>query len=144
MARFDAWDEWSEDMQQSVRSVLEDWNADLAIVGRVRRSGEVLSLWIVPHSGEGTLGRGNQPYKLDNVTLGKDFHDDLRAQLAAVALAAVAPLAHTEIRGRVLEKGLRNATAKLSTLLEGRAIGRAEHQVALHVALGNDRPWARA
>ena len=132
-----AWDEWSEDMQQSVRAVLEDWDADLAIVGRVRRSGELLSLWVVPHSDEGTLGRGNRPYELDNVTLGEDFHADLRIQLAAVALAAVAPLADTEIRGRVLEKGLRDATEKLSTLLEGRAIGSAEHQAALHVALGN-------
>ena len=132
-----AWDEWSEDMQQSVRAVLEDWDADLAIVGRVRRSGELLSLWVVPHSDEGALGRGNRPYELDNVTLGEDFHADLRIQLAAVALAAVAPLADTEIRGRVLEKGLRDATEKLSTLLEGRAIGSAEHQAALHVALGN-------
>ena len=44
VASLDAWDEWSEDMQQSVRSVLEDWNADLAIVGRVKKSGELLSL----------------------------------------------------------------------------------------------------
>ena len=131
-----AWDEWSEDMQQSVRAVLEDWDADLAIVGRVRRSGELLSLWVVPHSDEGTLGRGNRPYELDNVTLGEDFHADLRIQLAAVALAAVAPLADTEIRGRVLEKGLRDATEKLSTLLEGHTIRSSEHRATLLSALG--------
>ena len=60
-----------------------------------------------------------------------------RTQLAAVALAAVAPLADTEVRGRVLEKGLRNAAEKLSNLLGARAIDRAEHRAALQVALGS-------
>ena len=86
-------DDWREGMKASARSVLEVWNADLAIVGLVKKSGEVLSLWFVPRSGDGTLGRGDQPYKLEDVTLGPDFHDDLRAQLTAAALTTVAPLA---------------------------------------------------
>ena len=130
-------DDWYEAMQKSAHAVLEDWEADLAVVGLVKRSGEALSLWFVPRLGGGTLGRGDRPYKLEDVTLGADFHDDLRTQLAAVALAAVAPLADNEVRGQVLEKGLRDATEKLSNLLNSGAIGRAEHRAALHVALGN-------
>ena len=51
-------DDWREAMQQEARSVLENWNADLAVVGVVKQSGEALSLWFVPRSGEGTLSRG--------------------------------------------------------------------------------------
>ena len=95
-------DDWQPAMQKNARAVLKDSNADLAVVGVVKKSGEVLSLWFVPRLGDGTLSRGDQPYKLEDVTLGKDFHDDLRAQLTALALASVAPLAETEMRGRVL------------------------------------------
>ena len=136
MAASGARDEWRPAMQKSTRTVLKDWNGDLAIAGLVKKSGQALSLWFVPRSGEGTLGRGDQqPYQLEDVTLGPDFHNDLRAQLTAVALAAVAPLTDTEVRGRVLEKGLQDATEKLSNLLDSPTID--EHRAALHVALGN-------
>ena len=101
-----AFDEWAQEMQSVAMSVLEDWNADLAVVGLVKKPGEVLSLWLVPRSGGGTLPRGDRPYILEDVTLGADFHEDLRAQLAVAALAAVAPLADTEVRGRALDRGL--------------------------------------
>ena len=91
--------DWLPAMQQSALAVLEEWHADLAIVGLVKESGKSLSLWFVPRSGEGTLDLGDQTYRLEDVTLGVNFHDDLRAQLAATALAAVAPLANTEVRG---------------------------------------------
>ena len=132
-----AGDDWHPAMENSARAVLEDWNADLAIVGLVKRSREALSLWFVPRLGENTLDRGDWPYKLENVTLGDDFHDDLRAQVTAMALVAVAPLADTEVRGRVLEKGLRDATDKLARLLDRSTIVKGEHRAALHVALGN-------
>ena len=130
-----AGDEWRPAMQKSTGTVLKDWNGDLAVPGLVKKSGQALSLWFVPRSGAGTLGRGDQPYQLEDVTLGADFHDDLRAQLAAVALAAVARLTDTEVRGRVLEKGLRDATEKLSNLLDRSTIGGVDHRAALHVAL---------
>ena len=130
-------DEWRPAMQQRAFAVLADWNADVAIVGTVKKSGEVLSLWFVPRLGDGTLDRGDKPYKLENVTLGADFHEDLRAQLSATAMAAVAPLADTEARGRVLDKGLQDAAEKLSNLLKGATIGRSEHGASLHVTLGN-------
>ena len=129
--------DWRPAMENSAHAVLEDWNADLAIVGLVKGSREALSLWFVPRLGENTLDRGDRPYKLENVTLGDDFHDDLRAQVTAMALTAVAPLADTEARGRVLEKGLRDATDKLARLLDRSTIVKGEHRAALHVALGN-------
>ena len=124
-------------MRQSVRVVFDEWNADLVVVGLVKKPGEVLSLWFVPRSGKGTLSRGDQPYRLEDVTLGKDFHMDLRAQLTTLALTAVAPLADNEVRGQVLEKGLWDATARLSILLKGATIDNPEHRADLHVAFGN-------
>ena len=88
-------EDWRNTMQKDARSVLEQWHADLAVVGLVKESGKALSLWFVPRSGEGTLRRGDESYELDNATLGPDFHDDLRAELTSVALVAVAPLAET-------------------------------------------------
>ena len=58
-----AGEDWRKEMRQRARVVIEDWNADLAVVGLVKEPGEVLSLWFVPRSGEGTLGRGDRPYK---------------------------------------------------------------------------------
>ena len=133
----DAPEYWVEPMKQRARAVLEDWNGDLAIVGLVKKPGEVVSLWFVRHSGEGTLGRADQPYKLENVTLGKDFHGDLRTQLTATALAAVAPLATSVVRGRVFEKETRNAIEKLSNLLNATTIHRPQHLATLYMALGN-------
>ena len=131
-------DDWREAMKREARSVLEDWDADLAIVGLVKEPGEALSLWFVPRLGEGTLTRGDQPYELAQATLGPDFHDDFRAELTAVALVAVAPLAETETRGRVLEKGLRDAAEKLATLLKNpAAIERGERRARLQLSLGN-------
>ena len=88
-----AGDDWKPDVQASARAILQAWDADLAITGRVKRPREVLSLWFVPRLGDGTLDRGDRPYKLEDVTLGSDFHNDLRAQLTATALASIAPLA---------------------------------------------------
>ena len=131
-----AGDEWQPAMERSALAVLKAWNADVALVGTVRKPGEALSLWFVPRLGEGTLERADQPYKLDDVTLGTDFHDDLHAQLTTFALAAVAPLAQTETRGQVLEEGLLVATEKLATLLEGSTIHRPERRASLQRALG--------
>lgn len=53
-----AGDEWRTTMRENARKALEDWNADLAIVGLVKRTGEVLSLWFVPREGADTLDAG--------------------------------------------------------------------------------------
>ena len=130
-------DEWRPAMQRSAGALLERWHADLAVVGTVKKPGEVLSLWFVPRADGGTLGRGDQPYKLEDVTLGEDFHDDLRAEIAAIALAAVAPLAYTETRGRVIDRGLMEASNKLASLLGGWTVDSPVRRASLHSALGN-------
>ena len=91
-------DDWRPAMREGAREVLDGWNADLAIVGLANKSGEALNLWFVPREGDGTLPRGDQPYELKNATLQEEFREDLRAQLAAEALRAVAPLAGTACR----------------------------------------------
>ena len=130
-------DEWRPAMREGAGKVLDKWNADLAVVGLVKGSGKALSLWFVPREGDGTLTRADQSYKLEDVALQEEFHEDLRAQLAAVALSAVAPLADAEVRGRVLEEGLTDATGKLRTLLEGGAITQPKYRAALSLAYGN-------
>ena len=130
--------EWSKSMKERALVVREDWNADLAIVGRVKQSRRVLSLWFVPRSGGGTLGRAErQPYVLEAVTLRDDFHDDLQTQLTVVALNAVAPIADTKLRGRLLDKALREATDNLAKLLNDRTVKSVEHRAALQAVLGN-------
>ena len=110
-------DEWRPAMQRSALAILEDWNADVAIVGSVKRSGEALALWFVPRRGEGTLRRADRYYTLEMGTLGADFHEDLRTQLAVMAWNSIASLVDAEKRGRVFKKGLQTATEKLSRLL---------------------------
>lgn len=130
-------DEWRPIMQRSALAVLEEWNADLAIVGTVKKPGEVLGLWFVPRQGDGTLSRADRPYILEEATLGADFHDELRTQLTVMAWRAVAPLAHTETRGHALQQGLQTATEKLSKLLRTSTLRRPEHRGALYVVLGD-------
>ena len=130
-------DDWQSAMQGGAAEVLEAWDADLAIVGLVKQSQQVLSLWFVPRSGEGTLGRGDRPYKLEDVTLGEDFHDDLAAQLVAVALAAVTPTVDIdEVLGQALEQWLREARGKLVALLRSSAIDQTERRARLQEVLG--------
>ena len=129
-------DDWRPAMRKGTLAVLKTWNADVAVVGSVKDPGKALNLWFVPRDGDGTLRRGDLPYELVQVTLQDDFHDDLRAQLTAEALRVAAPVAGTEIRGRVLENGLNGVTEKIAALLEGGAVESAR-RASLHMVLGN-------
>ena len=134
-------DAWRSAMRKKAHAELAHWNADLVVTGFVNKSESALSLWLVPYEGDGTLNRGERwPYALEKtVILGQDFHDDLQAQLTAVALAAVAPLADNEMRGRVLEQGLRDAAAKLQDAA-GRIHHRATSNTARHCKQRSVRP----
>ena len=128
-------DDWRPAMRKGTLAVLKKWNADLAVVGSVKDPGKAISLWFVPREGDGTLRRGDLPYELVNVRLQDDFHEDLRAQLTAEALRVAALIAGTEVRGRVLEKGLNGVIKKIAALLEGSAI-ESERGASLQMALG--------
>ena len=130
-------DDWRSAMRKSALRVLADLNAELVVVGLAKKSGKVLNLWFVPYASDGTLDRGDRrPYVLEDVTLGADFHEDLHAELATVALAAVAPLVESETRGRLLEQGLWYTTEKLGALLKGQAIENPVRRAALQTTLG--------
>ena len=132
-----AGDDWRPAMRQKTRAVLDVWNADLAVVGLVKRPGKVLSLWFLPRLGEGTLRRGDDPYTLEHVTLGDDFHDDLVAQITATTLTSVAPLADNEARGLMVQTELQAITEKLSKLLDGGTIDKGDRRPALQMAYAN-------
>ena len=127
-------DEWRPAMQEEALEVLKDWHADLLIAGRVKKSGDVLSLWFIPRWGEGTLNRQEGPYRLEDITLGGDFHNDLQTQLVAVALAGVTPLFPSWLYPR---QELENATRKLAKLLDGNTINRVGQRATLYRALGD-------
>ena len=128
-------DDWRPAIRNGALAGLQTWNADVVVVGSVKDPGKALNLWFVPREGDGTLRRGDLPYELVNVTLQDDFHDDLRAHLTAEALRVAAPLAGTEVRGRVLEKGLNGVTEKIAALLEGGVV-ESERRASLNMALG--------
>ena len=128
-------DDWRPAIRNGALAGSQTWNADVAVVGSVKDPGKALNLWFVPREGDGTLRRGDLPYELVNVTLQDDFHDDLRAHLTAEALRVAAPLAGTEVRGRVLEKGLNGVTEKIAALLEGGVV-ESERRAFLNMALG--------
>ena len=130
-------DDWQPAMQEGTSDVLEAWDADLAIVGLVKESRQVLSLWFIPRMGEGTLGRGDRPYKLEDVTLGEDFHDDLETQLVAVTLATVSTTEDTdEMLSQALEQWLREVRGKLVALLRSQAIDQPERRARLRELIG--------
>ena len=136
-------DDWEPAMRKRAREILTDRQADLAIVGEVKDSKKVLSLWFVPRVGDGTLSRGDRGsnYVLENVTLGDDFHKEFRAQIAAMALSAVAPLVSNEARGKMLDVELSTVAKQLNTLLEKDSSpivdpAERERRAGLHMALG--------
>ena len=127
--------DWRNDVQKHAALVLEKWDADLAVVGLVDESGKRLSLWFVRRYGEGPLNRA--PYVVDKGVLEPQFREDFSAELITMALVAVAPLADTETRGRVLDRGLRNATRKLATLLDtSDSLWTDEWRARLQLSLG--------
>ncbi len=101
-------------MRKGARTALDNWNADVAIVGSVKKPGETLSLWFVPRTADETVDHRNPTYHLNDVMIGDNFRDELRAQLTAEALTAVATFTDTEARGQVLESGLKNVANKVT------------------------------
>ena len=136
-------DDWEPAMHERAREILTDRQADLAIIGEVKEPKKVLSLWFVPRDGDGTLSRGDRGsnYVLKNVTLGDDFHKEFRAQIAAMALSAVAPLVSNEARGKMLDDGLSTVAKQIDTLLKKDSSpivdpAERERRAGLHMALG--------
>ena len=134
---YGAADDWRPAMLKQARTVLHRWNADLVIAGLVKKPGQVLSIWFIPIEGEDTLDRGDtRHYTLQEVSLRSDFHEDLRSQLRAMTLAAVAPLADNETRAGLLERGLQASANKIRAMIKAQPNEKPEVRAALHGALG--------
>ena len=131
-----AGDDWRPAMREKANAILREQRGDLAVVGRVEKPGEKLSLWFVPREGDGTLGRAEQQFALNGVSLVEGFRETLHEQIAAVALSTVAPLASDEARGRILEDGLKQVVEKLGILLDSGEIAAPSHRAGLRVAHG--------
>ena len=130
-------DDWQLAMREDTADMLEEWDADLAIVGLVKESRQALSLWFIPETGEGTLRRGDRPYVLEHVTLGADFHDDLETQLVAVTLASLSVTDDTdEMLSQELERSLREVRGKLVALLRSSAIDQPARRAGLQELIG--------
>ena len=85
-------DEWRPVMRRKAKDLLKAWHADIAVVGRVDRDGEALSLWFIASGGDDTLAdTSSNPYLLRFNRLPKDFVDDLNVQIRALALALAIP-----------------------------------------------------
>ena len=131
--------------QKRARYILDDWKADLVVVGSVTESGELLNLWFLPREGDGTtrrrdpvdrLKRVDQFNSLNNVSLQERYREYLYVQTAIYALGAVVQLADTKVRRRVLEK-LEKLENRLADLLASDAITKqSRHHGALLSAHG--------
>ena len=112
-----AGDDWRPAMRKQTNAILRTWRGDLAVVGRVEKPREKLSLWFVPREGDGALERPEQQFSLNGVSLVEGFRETLHEQIVAVALSAVSSLANNAARGRVLEEGLKQVFGKLGIIL---------------------------
>lgn len=127
---------WPKSVQQA-NAIMDDWNADLAIGGLVKSSGNGLTLWFLLRSDNGTRDPDGHGSVFLDVPLDVTFGDTLEAQLTAKVLSSVAPLADSQMRGEVLRMGLQDVSQALLKLLHSGAIGSSEHHAALRTALGN-------
>ena len=126
-------DAWQLAVQERASEILDEWNADVAIVGSVRVN-EELSLWFVSRASTDTLGR-QEPYAV-RVPLPEAFREDVGAQVAAVALSAAAAADTAEARGQVLTDGLKAVVEKIDNLLAGSTITAPERRAAIQNNLG--------
>ena len=131
-----AGNEWRHEMKTRAREILNAWNADLAIVGRVKKSKEVLNIWLIPNYGDGTLKENTEVYTLENVTLKRQFDDAVQQQLVAVLLTEVARLEPLSDSAADLKDDLTEVIAKIHNLLRYSNVRQDETRAHLHVALG--------
>ena len=93
------------------RALLESWNADLLIWGRVRSADQGLALAFLPRMGQRTTGKPYYPLTEHRVPkgFGKDF------AVAMVALAAASASPATELQGKYVASILRRIVPKLKS-----------------------------
>ena len=109
-------DEWRAAMRRKAKDLLRAWHADIAVVGRVERDGEALSLWLI-RSDDDTLGdTSSNPYLLRFNRLPENFVEGLSVQVRAIALAFAIPKATSGARRQLSLQQLSEAVPKLDNL----------------------------
>ena len=80
-------DAWRPAMRRKANDLLRAWHADIAVVGRVDKQGDALSLWFVSSADQDTLADGtSNPYALSCNRLPDNFVDHLQVQIRALVL----------------------------------------------------------
>lgn len=145
------------EQQKRAQRILKRLNADVLIFGMFHNgtADRYLSLAFAPLQEDGGGVRGSSPgselYKLNALSLGKDFKEDISARLVARALTTAAPAADSRARGRLLANTLADEVKKIEGLLEDSTISEPARLAALHHAHGmvlhtlgeleKDRSW---
>ncbi len=110
-------DEWRTAMRRKARDLLKTWNADIAVVGRVDKDGDALSLWFISSREKDRLAdTAGNPYALRFNRLSDDFVEDLRIQIRALVLPLVIPKATNDGRRQRGLRQLKTAVPKLENL----------------------------
>ena len=123
-------DAWRADMRKKGKKLLLAWTADVAIVGRVDKDRDAVSLWFISSGNHDTFGQAsNNPYMLRFNRLGDDFFVDINSQISALALSLTIP---KETSGNLLQMNLqklKTTVPKLENLF--RTVTVSEDRVSL-------------
>ena len=110
-------DEWRATMRRKGKDLLRAWHADIAIVGRVDKDGDAVSLWFVSSGDNDTLAdTTSNPYSLRLNRLPDQFVDDLIVQIQALVLTLAIPKAKDDSRRQLGLQQLKAAVPKLESL----------------------------
>ncbi|MDE2823843.1 MAG: tetratricopeptide repeat protein [Chloroflexota bacterium] len=106
-------DAWRPAMRRKAKRLLSAWHADIAVVGRVDRDGDALTLWFVSAAEGDTLAdTSNNTYALNLNRLPTSFVDHLHVQIRALVLTLAIPKTSNNAR----HIGLRQLAATVPKL----------------------------
>ena len=124
-------DEWRAGMRRKSKNLLAAWHADIAVVGRVDKDGDALSLWFVRSDDDTLADTSSNPYLLRFNRLADDFVDHFHVQIRALVLALIIPKATSGDRQQLDLLQLKAAVPKLENLF--RTLSAREHRISLYM-----------
>ena len=125
-------DEWRATMRRKAKDLLRAWHADLAVVGRVDRDGEALSLWFVSSREDDTFANtSGYIYTLRYNHLPDEFVAELHHQICALTLTLVIPKARNDQARRLGLRELAEEVTKLENLF--RTLPKPEDRASLYM-----------
>ena len=110
-------DAWRTAMRRKAKKLLRGWQADIAVVGRVDKDGDAVSLWFVSSRNGDTLADASTDrYALHLNRLPDGFVHHLRVQLRTLVLTLAIPKTRNESVRHLRLGELKNAVPKLENL----------------------------